>query len=86
MIKAIEWFRRPDSSSNFVTLEVVFKEVITSRLMVDFTDEVLKLVAAKFMEEHAPEILQRIQQQTTDAKVIQKVVANLRKELKEPTT
>lgn len=55
------------------------------RLIDDVTDELVRILAKEYAETYGPEILKALQQKTVDAKLIQKVIENLRKELKNET-
>lgn len=58
-------------------------DVYLSHCLLDsVVEELTKMLATAYFEQHGVEILKAIQEKTVDAKLIQKVVANLRKELK----
>ncbi len=85
MIKNVSWSHSPSSLSSYLTLEVELQQAFNSTLMDVIYDKIINEIAAEYVKQHGAEILKNIQAQTVDAKVIQKVVANLRKELKDET-
>lgn len=62
-------------------VEVDTEYMIRAGVDVRLLDEIVTKLAEKFVIDHGAEVLKRIGDQTIDAKVIQKVVSNLRKEL-----
>lgn len=58
-------------------------DVYLNRCLIEsVTEELTKMLATAYFEQHGAEILKSVQEKTVDAKLIQKVIANLRKELK----
>ena len=81
MIKEIKRFFTPDSANITYRIEI-FEDAIKPYMMERMCDEIIKGLAEKYLEDFGPEILKRIQEKTIESKVIQKVVENLKKELK----
>lgn len=81
IFKSFWWSKNPTSTSSYLTIEVMFEEFLKNEGIGLFIEKAVELLANKFAEEHGAEILKRIQDQTTDSKVIQKVISNLRDEL-----
>lgn len=60
----------------------VFEDILNKVVLENLVDEIREKLAVAFIEQHGDEILKRINDQVIDSKVIAKVVANLREELK----
>lgn len=83
MIKSIQRFFSPTSTNTFYTIEMGdISELLSSPLMLTLIDDIINKLATKYVEDHGDLILRSIHEKVTDSKVIEKVIANLRKELK----
>lgn len=86
IIKSVTKFFIPESNSMAITTEVEMFSIYAHHHMIDeVVRQVTEAVAKAYVEQHGAEILKHINEKTIDAKVIQKVVANLRKELSDAT-
>lgn len=59
------------------------EEMMHAYASAQFYEQMVSKLADRYIADYGDQILARIQNQTIDAKVIQKVIANLRKELTE---
>ncbi len=66
----------------FVVMVNSYDEVITQAALYDLEKELVEKLAQKYIEVYGDAVLKHIQEKTIEAKVIQKVIENLRKEIK----
>jgi hypothetical protein len=85
IIKSIERIIKPDQTGHFFHIEAEFdflKNFINSApVFEDLINSISDAIAKKYVDEFGAEILKRIQEKTIEAKVIQKVISNLKKEI-----
>jgi hypothetical protein len=82
IVKSVSYQRHDPSLEEIFMIRIAsFTDTITPYLQRHLLDEIIRAIATKYVEVHGDEVLRRINEQTIDAKVIQKVVSNLRKEL-----
>jgi hypothetical protein len=82
VIKSIKSFINTDQLSQTVALEINDASLLRPYLERELLAEIVQRVAEKYVETHGDAILASINAKTIDAKVIAKVVENLRKELR----
>lgn len=70
----------------FVAVPEAIETMMSQYMMAAMGDEIVKKIAEKYVEVYGDEILKRIQEKTIEQKVIQKVIENLRNEIKKGTT
>lgn len=80
-IKSVVKQFRPETISTIYSVEIDTL-LLEKCLYTDLVDQIVIRLADEYAKEFGPEILKRIQEQTIESKVIQKVISNLRKELK----
>lgn len=58
------------------------EELLNQYTMVSLCEQIVVELSKKYVEDFGPEILKRIQEKTIESKVIQKVIENLKSEIK----